>query len=132
MFCNHCGNQIDDDSKFCSSCGKLLHNQELHTPQKGQQSIVSIIVMWGISAFLVFLHAVMAENDGLNAGNAFLATFSMLVPAAVLSFFAFTKSKNIYAQEKTRNIQVVYAISLLFLIITVLFAFCGVIDAFER
>ena len=27
MYCKYCGNQIDDNSKFCNSCGKLLVEQ---------------------------------------------------------------------------------------------------------
>ena len=88
--------------------------------------------MWGITIFLVFIHIVMANNDGLNADNAFLATFSMPIPAAIVSFFAFKKSKDIYCTEKTRNMQVVYAISIILLILSVLFAFGGILDALER
>jgi len=132
MFCKHCGNQIDENDTFCSSCGKNLQNSEICTPQKEKQSITSIIVMWGITIFLVFIHIVMANNDGLNANNAFLAAFSMPIPAAIVSFFAFKKSKDIYRTEKTRNMQVVYAISIILLILSVLFAFGGILDALER
>jgi uncharacterized membrane protein YvbJ len=31
MYCRHCGNQIDNDSKFCSSCGKT--NQTDASPE---------------------------------------------------------------------------------------------------
>lgn len=29
MFCNNCGNELKDDSKFCDKCGKPINNAEI-------------------------------------------------------------------------------------------------------
>jgi|APSaa5957512622_1039677.scaffolds.fasta_scaffold254931_1 hypothetical protein len=38
MHCKHCGNQIEDDSKFCSFCGGKI--KPINQPKDIQQSII--------------------------------------------------------------------------------------------
>ena len=36
MFCKNCGNQLDDDSRFCTKCGQRLH--PVHPENQNAQS----------------------------------------------------------------------------------------------
>lgn len=67
MFCENCGNKLEENSKFCGKCGKSLvaettRNTELNTEEKKKYkkralmwllspvfSFLGVVSLWGIS-----------------------------------------------------------------------------------
>ena len=131
MFCKHCGNQIADNSKFCSICGKTLNDSNAVPGMGKKNSFVSVIVMWAITVFLTILYFCAGMNDGLTADNAFLMMFSTIVPGAVVSVFSFLKMKKIHASDKSGGMQVAYAISIILMVLAILFSFGALMETIQ-
>ena len=126
MFCKHCGNQVDDNAQFCSSCGKTLRDKNVTAPKKEEKSIVSIIVASCISILMLVIFLVIAINEDITYKN--LDNLQMTaIFCLVASLFTFFKTKKIYAEEKTRQIQVLYAVSIILLLLSALPLFAAIL-----
>lgn len=67
MFCNYCGAQIDDESTFCSKCGKALFEKTIQDVKENSESVKKkfpkpvIIISIGIA--LVIIIAIIVYNN---------------------------------------------------------------------
>ena len=78
MFCRHCGNQLDDDAKFCSSCGNDPRRAVSQIPKKkGKVGKVILIVVGVLFALGVIGNMVSDDTEQKPA--------SASVPAAAKS-----------------------------------------------
>ena len=66
MYCKYCGNQIEEDSKFCKCCGKMLVNQKI----KGNFSwgrMIPILIIIGtiVMSCLYFYDKESISDEGI-------------------------------------------------------------------
>ncbi|WP_455717091.1 zinc-ribbon domain-containing protein, partial [Anaerosporobacter sp.] len=52
MYCKHCGNLLDDDSKFCDKCGKYItdkpdeiQNKQGHTIKRKNIILIALVTI---------------------------------------------------------------------------------------
>ena len=76
MYCNHCGNQNDTDSKFCHKCGnKLQFSSEqnraeniLFVPEKKSHTLRNILLTIVVVGVLFFILILVANSES-NTSN---------------------------------------------------------------
>lgn len=91
MFCKHCGNQVEDNSKFCPACGKNLESNIPQSNTKFQLHWILIFVAIGLGLLSLLL--------GLNMGD-YVEAEEVILPAVLalgavgLSGYVFMDTKN--------------------------------------
>lgn len=99
MFCKHCGNQVEDNSKFCPACGKNLESNIPKSNTKFQLHWILIFVAIGLGLLSLLL--------GLNMGDNIEAE-DVILPAVLalgsvgLSGYVFMDTKN-KAEDKRKH-----------------------------
>lgn len=83
MYCKHCGKQLDNDSKFCSGCGKPLSKS---TSKKTGPSGLTIFI-YGLLALACLMPMVYAEYRRLILGIPLDVTYWLLLLPILLSAF---------------------------------------------
>lgn len=99
MFCKHCGNQVEGNSKFCPACGKNLESNIPKSNTKFQLHWILIFVAIGLGLLSLLL--------GLNMGDNIEAE-DVILPAVLalgsvgLSGYVFMDTKN-KAEDKRKH-----------------------------
>ena len=99
MFCKHCGNQVEDNSKFCHACGNKLESNITQSTTKIQLPLILIFVAIG----LVLLSLLLTLNMGDNIDAKDVILPAVLALGAVgLSGYVFMDTKN-KAEDKSKH-----------------------------
>lgn len=103
MFCAHCGEEIDQNAKFCNKCGKAtaLHKETdedlpIKETMTGSQSQVINSGSWGATLGIFYLIGMQAWTWLLiYIGVYILSAFTLGIPGIILFFYLVFKGKNI-------------------------------------
>lgn len=104
MYCPKCGNQEDDNKKFCSSCGASLQGTALENgPKNSKMHTYSQILLWA-TAPLVLLLRMMFQEQGIGYSwrqyTYYYLPSGMKVALMVLSVFMLGTS--LYLESKNQ------------------------------
>ena len=140
MICAFCNNKIEDGSKFCPCCGKpVASDAPTPTPEVSaepkpsltaepneQHSIVSVLVFWAISTFMAIMFFVLTDEDTPIDDELTPMLIMFCILSMVFSLIAFLRAKYIYQTEQTRQMQIIFAVSI---VIFILAGFLGTIGS---
>ncbi len=72
MYCKKCGNEIDNDSVFCSKCGEKLFSSTNTTAERENKGLIAILIAIPIIFFIIVTGIIMQDscnNIGRDATN---------------------------------------------------------------
>ena len=72
MYCRYCGQEIEDNSKACKHCGKILVEKEVkkvHQDSVGKSVVISLLIIAVI--FIVVFSAIKIATNDDSSGNIF-------------------------------------------------------------
>ena len=95
MYCKHCGQKIDEDSSFCSACGKPIGNTPsvVKTTKSGKRRVSAAVLRRPLSILYILLSVVCAsplvyaEYRRLILGVPLDLTYWLLIAPMFLSVF---------------------------------------------
>ena len=132
-YCYACGKLLEDIASFCPHCGK---EQSVGTNDKSLDakvstatpSIIPIIVMSVIAVALSILGLVLhSVTDVAEIGESvYGASIGLGVTPLILAALCVKKSLKLYTNDKSKSMQVIYAISIIVLILSAIAAIVGV------
>lgn len=129
MYCNNCGTQIPDGTKFCQNCGALVTsavtndskqipaNMQTNIKRKGKNSrkgkgcalAIILVIVLAVAAFIIF--AVISPSDTEPSDDSSSSYISRETNASNISiadneYFSayFVKAESIYGLENSFNI----------------------------
>ncbi len=59
MYCNKCGNKLNEDAKFCDKCGKKVSNKDFNIQQKCN----NVLIVTGSLQLLSYIGAIKKYDD---------------------------------------------------------------------
>lgn len=101
MYCKYCGNQIEEDSKFCKCCGKMLMNQKIKRNFSwGRMIPILIIIGTIIMSCLYFYDKESISDEGILFLDLILLVdlFCVLYLAALTNYVSPQKLERIKDQ----------------------------------
>ena len=129
MFCSNCGTSVEKDINFCPNCGqKLSANIDDKIVETETNSIVSVIVMSVIAVVLAILGIVLhTATDIAEIGESIYGvSIALGIAPLILSVLIVKKTKKLLATDKSKSMQLIYAISIIVFILSAISAIVGV------
>lgn len=63
IYCSECGNKIEENQKFCPSCGNLINKQENKNVKKSNKSASALLVSLFVIAIAIFIGVKIGLED---------------------------------------------------------------------
>ena len=118
MKCPNCGNDVSEDSDFCSNCGKSIRKRKIYPLTAGILAIIGSCLTFFIGILLLIIASIEVQerqfnySHGLNTAPPF-PTYFLLIGIFAVVTFAFGLFAGLAAVNRKYVTPAIFGLSLL-------------------